>query len=201
MTHARLTPLAQSLPPTVPFVGPETQERALGVPFLARIGANESVFGPAPAAQAALSDTAIWKYGDPTSHDLIAALAEQIKQGKIAAVKNTSGYLLIADATQARAIQQLRDRKKRPDKPFALLYENLSEVIRDFRVSPTEEEALTGMVRPIVLLEPKENTKERIAAVAKMRKTIEVVWAIFARIAHKSIIFRFRYIKNPTNMP
>ncbi len=76
-TEPRLTPLAQGLPSTVPFVGPEAQERATGRPFRARLGANESVFGPPPAAlramQAAAAD--IWMYGDPESHDLRRALA------------------------------------------------------------------------------------------------------------------------------
>ncbi len=73
----RLTPLAAGLPATVPFVGPETQERALGRPFVARIGANESVFGPSPHAVAAMAAAAaeVWKYGDPEIHDLKAALA------------------------------------------------------------------------------------------------------------------------------
>ncbi|MCC0067127.1 MAG: pyridoxal phosphate-dependent aminotransferase [Rhodovulum sp.] len=73
----RLTPLAASLPATVPFVGPETQERRLGRPFIARIGANESVFGPSPRAIAAMAEAAAlaWRYGDPENHDLKAALA------------------------------------------------------------------------------------------------------------------------------
>ncbi|MGV1015378.1 MAG: pyridoxal phosphate-dependent aminotransferase, partial [Methyloceanibacter sp.] len=53
-----LTPLAASLPATVPFVGPETQERAMGRRFVARIGANESVFGPSPRAVAAMAAAA-----------------------------------------------------------------------------------------------------------------------------------------------
>ncbi len=78
MTHGpRLTRLAQSLPATVPFVGPEAQERARGAAFSARIGANENVFGPSPKAIKAMRDAApgIWMYGDPESHDLRAALA------------------------------------------------------------------------------------------------------------------------------
>ncbi|QUJ75270.1 pyridoxal phosphate-dependent aminotransferase [Sulfitobacter albidus] len=75
MTHARLTPLAQSLPATVPFVGPETQERARGAGFAARLGANESVFGPSPEALKAMAASHHWMYGDPESHDLRAALA------------------------------------------------------------------------------------------------------------------------------
>ncbi len=78
MTGFRLTPLAASLPSTVPFVGPETQERQNGRPFRARLGANESVFGPSPKAIAAMEAAArdIWKYGDSSSHDLRHALAE-----------------------------------------------------------------------------------------------------------------------------
>jgi histidinol-phosphate aminotransferase len=72
-----LTPLARSLPATVPFVGPETQERARGRPFLARLGANESLFGPSPRAIAAMQAAAAeaWMYGDPENHDLKAAIA------------------------------------------------------------------------------------------------------------------------------
>lgn len=77
MTSPRLTPLAASLPSTVPFVGPETQERGLGQPFRARLGANESLFGPSPKAIAAMAQAAaeVWMYGDPELHDLKAALA------------------------------------------------------------------------------------------------------------------------------
>ena len=77
MTGPRLTPLAASLPATVPFVGPEAQERAMNRPFAARMGANESVFGPSPRAIAAMQAAAaeIWMYGDPEAHDLRQALA------------------------------------------------------------------------------------------------------------------------------
>ncbi|MEJ6393923.1 pyridoxal phosphate-dependent aminotransferase [Gymnodinialimonas sp. 2305UL16-5] len=77
MTDPRYTQLAQGLPATVPFVAPETQERSRGAPFLARLGANESVFGPSPLAIQALADAAsgAWMYGDPENYDLRAALA------------------------------------------------------------------------------------------------------------------------------
>ncbi|WP_170368811.1 pyridoxal phosphate-dependent aminotransferase [Ruegeria arenilitoris] len=78
MTGPRYTPLTQSLPATVPFVGPETQERQRGAPFVARLGANESVFGPSPCAIEAMRQAAdgIWMYGDPENHDLRQALAD-----------------------------------------------------------------------------------------------------------------------------
>ena len=76
----RLTPLAAALPSTVPFVGPEAQERTRGAPFRARIGANESGFGPAPSVIEAMANAAgeMWKYCDPDNFDLKAALARHL---------------------------------------------------------------------------------------------------------------------------
>jgi histidinol-phosphate aminotransferase len=73
----RQAALCADLPSTVPFVGPEAQERARGARFRARIGANESVFGPSPKAIAAMAAAAAesWMYGDPENHDLKIAIA------------------------------------------------------------------------------------------------------------------------------
>ena len=71
------TALVQSLPATVPFVGPEAIERQRGRIFQARIGANESAFGISPKAAAAMRDAVgqVSWYGDPESFDLRQALA------------------------------------------------------------------------------------------------------------------------------
>ncbi|MEM9726318.1 MAG: aminotransferase class I/II-fold pyridoxal phosphate-dependent enzyme, partial [Pseudomonadota bacterium] len=74
------SPVAEALPDTVPFVGPETLERARGRPFEARLGANENGFGPSPAVREALARAAseAWMYGDPEGGALRAALAERL---------------------------------------------------------------------------------------------------------------------------
>ena len=73
----QLTKLAKTLPASVPFVGPEAQERQRKKAFRARLGANENVFGPSPKAIAAMEAASrdAWMYGDPESHDLRQALA------------------------------------------------------------------------------------------------------------------------------
>lgn len=78
--HSYLTPLARSLPDTVPFVGPEAIERRTGRPIAARIGANESGFGPSPRVSAAMAAAApmMWRYGDPELFDLKLALARHL---------------------------------------------------------------------------------------------------------------------------
>lgn len=80
MMRPPLTPLAQSLPESVPFVGPEALERRSGLRFRARLGANESGFGPSPSVIAAITAAAgdVWMYGDPENHDLRAAVAAHL---------------------------------------------------------------------------------------------------------------------------
>ena len=93
----RLVPLVDALPETVPFVGPETQERARGKPFIARIGANENGFGPSPAVIAAMAEAApdMWMYCDPENHDLKVALAAHldVKPENIAVGEGIDGLL------------------------------------------------------------------------------------------------------------
>ena len=74
------TKLAQTLPATVPFVGPEALERQRGCAFSARIGANESVFGPSPKVVEAIraAATEAWMYGDPECFELRHALAASL---------------------------------------------------------------------------------------------------------------------------
>lgn len=77
------TSIVAGLPETVPFVGPEALERMNGIPIRARLGANESGFGPSPWVLEALANSAteVWRYPDPENHDLRAALAQQLAVG------------------------------------------------------------------------------------------------------------------------
>ena len=81
MTYPRYTSLVGDLSSTVPFVGPESQERQGNFLFEARLGANENMFGPSPKALSALKKYSSdqWMYGDPTSFELRSALAEKYK--------------------------------------------------------------------------------------------------------------------------
>lgn len=78
--NPKLVPLIDSLPSTVPFVGPEALERKRNGLFRARLGANENGFGPAPSVIAAIQKHAAesWKYADPENFDLKHALASHL---------------------------------------------------------------------------------------------------------------------------
>ncbi len=77
----QFTNIVNKLPASVPFVGPEAQERSIKQLFKARIGANESVFGPSEKAILAMKKelSQAWMYGDPENFDLKHALAQKHK--------------------------------------------------------------------------------------------------------------------------
>lgn len=90
------------------------------------------------------------------------------KAGEIVAIKGIGGYLLTCDAANAGTLKELRKRKHRPSKPFALMYPGLESLERDLKISALERAALTDAAAPIVLLEPVEDgvpawTQEDIA--------------------------------------
>jgi hydrogenase maturation protein HypF len=82
----------------------------------------------------------------------LLAAAEAIRSGKIAAVKGIGGFHLMADARNEKAIQFLRERKHREEKPFALMFPSLESVKTVCEVSPLEERLLRSPEAPIVLL-------------------------------------------------
>ena len=84
MSHPPFTAVIDPLPETVPFVGPEAIERRTGIATRARIGANESGFGPSPRVVATLRDAApeFWTYPDPENYALRVALATHLGIGE-----------------------------------------------------------------------------------------------------------------------
>ncbi|BBU34732.1 carbamoyltransferase HypF [Veillonella nakazawae] len=78
---------------------------------------------------------------------------ELINEGSIIAIKGIGGYHLVCDARNDVAVQRLRKRKNRPHKPLAIMVGSLDTAIELVHLSDVELDILTGMERPIVLLE------------------------------------------------
>jgi len=90
--------------------------------------------------------------------DALAAAARFLKQGKVLAIKGLGGFLLACDATSEKAVKLLRERKRRPFKPLAIMVATLDDVRKHCLVSEKEEELLTSLQCPIVLLRRKEGS-------------------------------------------
>lgn len=89
------------------------------------------------------------------STDLIKKAIEFLREGAVVAVKGLGGFHLACDATNKEAVEKLRLRKRKSNKPFALMSPDI-EVIRKYCFMSAEEEALLlSTKRPIVLLRKK----------------------------------------------
>lgn len=83
---------------------------------------------------------------------------ELINEGSIIAIKGIGGYHLVCDARNDVAVQRLRKRKNRPHKPLAIMVGSLDTAIELVHLSDVELDILTGMERPIVLLERNQDS-------------------------------------------
>ena len=84
--------------------------------------------------------------------DAIAQASQLLREGKILAIRGLGGFLLACDAASGKVVNTLRERKRRPSKPLAIMLATLEEVKKHCWVSPEEEELLTSPQSPIVLL-------------------------------------------------
>ena len=88
--------------------------------------------------------------------DAIRYTRKVLSEGGIVAVKGIGGFHLCCDAAKEETVARLRQRKKRPMKPFAVMMKALDVVRRECETEPHLEEILDGHQKPIILLPKKE---------------------------------------------
>ena len=82
----------------------------------------------------------------------LRAAADALRAGQIVAVKGLGGFHLMVDAGNHQAVRRLRERKRRGDKPFAIMVRDLDQARALCVVTPDTEALLTSAEAPIVLL-------------------------------------------------
>lgn len=87
-----------------------------------------------------------------TSDAIIDRCVELLANGGIVAIKGLGGFHLACDASNEQAVAELRRRKRRSNKPLAVMVRDLADVERLCHVDDVERGLLTGSIRPIVLL-------------------------------------------------
>jgi len=124
----------------------------------------------------------IWlEYSSSTDHNKEASKDEALlltqgllSDGKIGAIKGLGGFHLACDAENAAAVDKLRMRKNRPDKPLAVMMPDLDTIRKHCQLSPEEEELLISRERPILLLDRKPGSSLP-ATIAPGQNTIGVM--------------------------
>ena len=87
-----------------------------------------------------------------TSDAIIDRCVELLAGGGIVAIKGLGGFHLSCDASNEQAVAELRRRKRRSNKPLAVMVRSLADVERLCHISDVERDLLAGSIRPIVLL-------------------------------------------------
>ncbi|MEZ0290680.1 MAG: Sua5/YciO/YrdC/YwlC family protein, partial [Sulfolobales archaeon] len=95
---------------------------------------------------------------DVKSENIVNFIARRILEGSIAAVKSVGGYHIASLATRDDVVLELRKRKKRPYKPFALMARDVSVIERFAYLNDRARELLESPERPIVILPKRENS-------------------------------------------
>ena len=99
---------------------------------------------------------------DERGREAITYTRKVIASGGIAAIKGIGGFHLCCDATNETAVARLRELKRRPMKPFAIMARNMSAVRKECQVTEVQEEVLAGHQKPILLLERLDKADSQI---------------------------------------
>jgi hydrogenase maturation protein HypF len=94
----------------------------------------------------------------PDQSDPIKETIKLLKKGEIVAIKGLGGFHLACDALNPKSVKELRKRKSRPFKPFALMAKDIETVKEFCYVNSSEKKLLSSPQRPIVLLKKKNNS-------------------------------------------
>lgn len=98
--------------------------------------------------------------GAVVAHDAAAihAAADLLAEGRIVALRGVGGYQLLVDAANEQAVRRLRQRKRRPARPLAVMVASIEEARRWALIDASEEQALRTRINPIVVLSARRGT-------------------------------------------
>lgn len=95
--------------------------------------------------------------GEPLASEPLATAVKMLQEGAIVAIKGVGGYHLAVDPFNHAAVSELRRRKKRDEKPFALMTDSIEKAKKIAQLNRTEELLLSGRERPIILLRKQQD--------------------------------------------
>jgi hydrogenase maturation protein HypF len=103
--------------------------------------------------------------GLAAGEDALLAAAKALLDGRILALKGLGGFQLLVDATSATAVNELRQRKRREEKPFAVMFPDLETLLEACEASAEEQEILQSPEAPILLLRRRREIEHRTSKI------------------------------------
>jgi len=116
---------------------------------------------------------------------IISEVSMQIASGKTVAIKGLGGYHLMCDALNNNAVTELRSKKQRDSKPFAVMFSDISEVKKYCFVDKEEEKEIKSWRRPILVL------KQKKILAAAISNGLNSIGAMLPYMPMHYLLFRF----------
>jgi len=116
---------------------------------------------------------------------IVAQSVSHLKKGEIIAVKGVGGFHLVCDALNEEAVRELRKRKMREEKPFAVMFPDIKSVRKFAHLNLPEKKILESWRRPIVIL----NQKCKLAL--SVSNGIDTIGAVLPYMPFHFDIFRY----------
>ena len=133
------------------------------------------------------------KYNEVLEYNIsaIKIAAELINKGSIIAIKGMGGFHIVCDANNDKVVEELRIKKNRPNKPFAVMFKNINSIKDYTKLTNKEEEILSSKEKPIVLVNKRENS-----LLSKLiAPNINHIGCFISYTALHHLLFR--YLENP----
>jgi hydrogenase maturation protein HypF len=110
----------------------------------------------------------VYSYKDPVKNlsnikEILEEVSVQISSGKTVAIKGLGGYHLMCDALNNDAVRNLRQKKQRDSKPFAVMFRGINAAKKYCYIEDEEEKALKSWRRPILILRQKKLLAEQVS--------------------------------------
>jgi hydrogenase maturation protein HypF len=124
--------------------------------------------------------------------EILREMAKRVKDGKSVAVKGLGGYHLLCDAMCESAVKELRDRKQRDAKPFAVMFKDLYAIREYCHLSTSEESELISWRRPILILNQKKKLSDSVnsglSTIGAMLPYMPVHYLLFRKLEIPAIV-------------
>lgn len=125
--------------------------------------------------------------------EILAELSRRINEGDSVAIKGMGGYQLICNALNNRAVIELREKKHRDAKPFAVMFRDISAVKEYCYLDATEEKEITSWRRPIVIIKQKKKMSGSINSgldtIGALLPYLPIHYLLFRKLDTPAIIF------------
>lgn len=123
---------------------------------------------------------------------IVSEISEKVNEGLSVAVKGLGGYYLMCNALDNNAVDELRRKKNRDAKPFAVMFRDISAIRQFCYLNPTEEREISSWRRPIIILRQKKKLSDSVnsglSTIGAMLPYMPIHYLLFRKLQTPAVV-------------